>query len=155
MRLLIQRVSQARVRIDGAVVGEIGTGLLVLVGLGRGDSEAMFGPAVEKLANLRIFPDAEGNMNRSCADVSGGILVVSQFTLYADARKGRRPSFIDAMAPAEARDQFGAFVARLRKDYSAGPVATGVFGAMMEVELINDGPVTIWLDSADMPWGKA
>ena len=154
MRLLLQRVSQARVRIDGAVVGEIGTGLLVLVGIGQGDTPALFGPAIEKVANLRIFPDADGNMNRSCVDVGGGILAVSQFTLYADARKGRRPSYIDAMPPAEARELFGAFVARLRSDYSAGPVATGVFGATMQVELVNDGPVTIWLDSADMPWGK-
>lgn len=155
MRLLIQRVSRATVRVDGSVVGEIGPGLLVLVGLGRGDTEALFPPAIEKLANLRIFPDAEGNMSRSVLETGGGILAVSQFTLYADSRKGRRPSYIDAMPPAEARDLFGAFVARLRTDYTAGPVATGIFGAMMQVELINDGPVTIWLDSADMPWGRA
>jgi len=152
MRLLLQRVSEARVVVDGIVVGEIGAGLLVLVGLGAGDTEKMFSAALEKVLNLRIFPDENGQMNRSVADVGGGVLAVSQFTLYADARKGRRPSYTDAMPPAAAKDLYETFVEHLRAAHTAGPVATGIFAADMKVHLVNDGPVTIWLDGGQMGW---
>jgi D-tyrosyl-tRNA(Tyr) deacylase len=154
MRLLIQRVSEAAVRVDGAVVGQIGCGLLVFLGLGREDSDDLFDPAIEKLLNLRIFGDDAGLMNRSLIDVGGGLLVVSQFTLYADARKGRRPSYTEAMPPAEANAAYERFVAKLRIA-APGVVQCGVFGAHMEVSLVNDGPVTIWLDSAEMPWKRS
>jgi D-tyrosyl-tRNA(Tyr) deacylase len=153
MRLLLQRVTKASVTVDGKVVGEIDGGILALVGLGQGDSEALFDGAIEKMINLRIFRDENGVMNRSLLDAGGGILAVSQFTLYADARKGRRPSYTDAMPPAEAEALFAKFVDRLREKFT-GTVATGVFGAMMDVALVNDGPVTIWLDSAEMNWNK-
>lgn len=152
MRLLLQRVSEAKVTIDGDVTGRIGQGIVALVGLGAGDSESLFRPAAEKIVNLRIFPDDEGKMNRSLAEIGGGILAVSQFTLYADARKGRRPSYITAMPPDQARGMFDLFLDVLR-DIHQGPVETGRFGAMMDVQLVNDGPVTIWLDSSEMPWG--
>ncbi|MBI1289623.1 D-tyrosyl-tRNA(Tyr) deacylase [bacterium] len=153
MRLLIQRVTSASVKVDGAVVGEIGAGLLILLGLGQGDSDALFDPAIEKVLNLRIFNDEKGQMNRSLLDVGGGALIVSQFTLYADARKGRRPSYTDAMPPVDARAAYERFVERFRASFT-GPVACGVFGAHMEVSLVNDGPVTIWIDSAEMPWKR-
>lgn len=153
MRLLIQRVSEASVVVNGAVVGEIGRGLLVLVGLGQGDTPKLFAPALEKMRHLRIFGDEAGNLNRSAEEVGAGLLLVSQFTLYADARKGRRPSFTDALPPAEAAAQYAQFVEHVRSQYTAGPVASGVFGAMMEVRLVNEGPVTIWLDSREMNWG--
>jgi D-tyrosyl-tRNA(Tyr) deacylase len=154
MRLLIQRVTSASVSVEGAVVGEIGAGLLVLLGLGKGDGDALFDPAIDKLVNLRIFNDANGQMNRSLLDEGGGILVVSQFTLYADARKGRRPSYTDAMPPADAAAAYERFLARLRATFT-GRIAAGVFGAHMVVSLTNDGPVTIWIDSADMPWARS
>lgn len=149
MRLLLQRVQRASVRVDGDVVGRIGPGLLVFVGLGAGDTEALFPTMWEKIANLRIFNDDAGKMNLSLLDVQGQVLAVSQFTLYADARKGRRPSYTDALAPDAARALFAAFVEYLR---TALPdrVQSGVFAAHMEVELLNDGPVTIWLDSAEV-----
>ena len=153
MRLLIQRSGPARVEIAGRVAGAIDRGLVVLLGFGQGDSERMLRPAAEKLLNLRIFPDEGGNMNRSLLDVGGGVLVVSQFTLYADARKGRRPSFTGALAPAEASALCDKFVTVVRELHPSGHVATGEFGAMMEVHLVNAGPVTIWLDSAEMAWG--
>ncbi|CAN5303342.1 D-aminoacyl-tRNA deacylase [soil metagenome] len=153
MRFLIQRVSEASVRIDGQIAGEIGAGILLLVGLGAGDTEAIFEPALEKILNLRIFNDENGQMNRSLRDVAGGVLAVSQFTLYADARKGRRPSYTAAMPPADARILYENFVERLRAAHT-GATATGVFGADMKVALLNDGPVTIWLDSDEMGWSR-
>jgi D-tyrosyl-tRNA(Tyr) deacylase len=145
MRALIQRVSQASVTVEGRVVGEIGAGLLVLLGVGAGDGPADEAYLAQKIAHLRIFEDAEGKMNRSVLEVGGAVLLVSQFTLYADTRKGRRPSFISAASPAEAAGRVEAVAAALR---ALGlPVATGQFQAHMAVALINDGPVTIWLDS--------
>jgi D-aminoacyl-tRNA deacylase len=139
-------VSRAQVRVDRQVSGEIGRGLLVLLGAGSGDGPGDVDYMVDKVCNLRIFPDEAGKMNRSVLDVAGGVLAVSQFTLYGDARKGRRPAFIQALEPVQAEALVERFVAGVR---AAGvqPVATGVFGAMMEVELVNDGPVTILLDS--------
>ncbi len=148
MRALLQRVSRASVTVDGQVVGRIEQGLLVLVGIGQGDSEAQVRQMCEKIINLRIFEDDEGKMNRSLLDNSGAMLVVSQFTLYADTRKGRRPSFINAAHPSIAEQLVERFKNLLRT-YPL-TVEGGVFGAHMAVELVNDGPVTIWLDSADM-----
>ena len=146
MRAVIQRVGEASVTVEDEVVGRIGTGLLVLLGVGRGDGQAEVGLFAEKIANMRIFPDDEGRFNRSALDVGGEVLVVSQFTLYADTRRGRRPSFSDAALPDIAAPLVESFVAALR---SRGlSVATGVFGAHMSVALENDGPVTIVLDSA-------
>jgi D-aminoacyl-tRNA deacylase len=146
MRAVIQRVSRAKVTVAGQITGEIGRGILVLLGVSRTDSEkeALF--LLEKTLNLRVFEDADGKMNLSLLDVAGGLLVVSQFTLYGDARKGRRPSFIEAAAPAEANRLYEFFVAQARRQISE--VGTGRFQAMMDVELVNDGPVTILLDSA-------
>ncbi|HUS68731.1 MAG TPA: D-aminoacyl-tRNA deacylase [Kofleriaceae bacterium] len=146
MRSVVQRVSRARVTVDGQVVGAIDRGLLVLVGAGAGDVAADVGYTVDKIANLRIFPDDAGKMNRSVLDVGGGVLAVSQFTLYGDARKGRRPAFVDALEPVAAEKLYQDVVAGLRAAGIA-QVATGVFRADMEVELVNDGPVTILLDS--------
>jgi len=145
MRAVIQRVSEAAVRVEGGVVGRIGAGLLVLLGVGQGDGEDDADYLAEKTLNLRIFPDAAGQMNRSVTDVGGGILVVSQFTLYGDVRRGRRPGYSSAAAPEEANRLYERFVARLRP--SGLPVATGVFRAMMDVALVNQGPVTLLLDS--------
>ena len=145
MRAVVQRVSRASVSVEGQTVGEIGPGLLVLLGVGRGDSEADADLLADKVANLRIFPDAAGQMNRSILDTSGGVLVVSQFTLLGDARKGRRPSYLEAAPPEEANRLYGHFAAKLRE--SGLRVAEGVFRAMMEVALVNQGPVTILLDS--------
>jgi D-tyrosyl-tRNA(Tyr) deacylase len=146
MRAVVQRVSRAAVRVDGEVVGEIGAGLMVLLGAGKGDGPADVELLADKVVNLRIFEDDAGKMNRSLLEAGGGLLAVSQFTLYGDARRGRRPSFIDALEPAAAEALYQDFVARVR---AAGvtPVATGRFGAMMQVELVNEGPVTILLDS--------
>jgi len=148
VRVLLQRVSRASVTVDGQVVGAIGPGLLLLVGVRRGDDQATAEWMAQKVANLRIFEDEAGKMNRSVLEVGGSALVVSQFTLYADVRKGRRPSFIEAAPPEEARPLVDAFAAALRR--LGLPVETGVFGAHMDVELVNDGPVTIWLDSAEL-----
>lgn len=145
MRAVVQRVSRASVLVDGQTVGEIGPGLLVLLGVGRGDSEADADLLADKVANLRVFPDAAGQMNRSVLDTSGGVLVVSQFTLLGDARKGRRPSYLEAAPSEEANRLYGHFAAKLRE--SGLQVAEGVFRAMMEVALVNQGPVTILLDS--------
>ena len=145
MRAVIQRVSEAGVTVDGEVVGAIGPGLLVLLGVGTGDDEAAVDFLVEKIINLRIFEDEEGKLNRSLADLGLSMLVVSQFTLWADCRKGRRPSFIRAAPPVEAERLYAYFVERTA---AAGiAVATGRFQAMMKVRLVNDGPVTILLDS--------
>jgi D-tyrosyl-tRNA(Tyr) deacylase len=146
MRAVLQRVSRASVIVDGEVTGEIGKGILVLLGVARGDAEAEALFLLEKTLNLRIFEDIEGKMNLSLLDISGGLLVVSQFTLYGDARKGRRPSFIEAAAPAEANRLYEYFVAEARRKIDR--VGTGRFQAMMDVELVNDGPVTILLDSS-------
>ena len=138
-------MSEASVRVDGEVVGSIGPGLVVLLGVGVGDAEEDADYLAEKILNLRVFPDEAGQMNRSVLDVSGGLLVVSQFTLLGDVRKGRRPSYSDAAPPEEANRLYEHFVSRLRPSGLA--VATGVFRAMMDVALVNQGPVTILLDS--------
>lgn len=146
MRAVVQRVAWARVRVDGRIVGEIGPGLLVFVGVGRGDTAADVQYLAGKIRDLRIFDDEQGKLNRSVTEVGGAVLVVSQFTLYGDCRKGRRPSFDAAAPPTEARILYDALVQTLR---DAGlPVATGEFQALMQVELTNDGPVTLLLDSA-------
>lgn len=148
MRALIQRVSHASVHVDNQLIGAIERGLLVLLGIGQSDSQAQVKMLADKIVQLRIFSDEEGKMNRSLLDIHGAILVVSQFTLYADTRKGRRPSFISAAPPALAiplYEQFQAIVAA----YNVR-VASGVFGAEMKVELLNDGPVTIWLDTDEI-----
>ena len=145
MRVVIQRVSRAKVTVDGEVTREIGRGLLVLLGVGRDDTEADADYLADKTAGLRIFEDADGKMNRSVADVGGAVLVVSQFTLYGDVRKGKRPSFDGAAPPQAARELYEYFVRRMR---DAGlPCETGRFQEMMQVELVNEGPVTILLDS--------
>jgi D-aminoacyl-tRNA deacylase len=146
MRAVVQRVTRAQVTVDGTVVGAIGPGLCVLVGAGAGDAETDVTYLADKLANLRIFPDDAGKMNRSVLEMGGGILVISQFTLYGDARKGRRPAFIDALEPVAAEKLIEDLVAKLHAAGVAN-VATGVFRADMAVELVNDGPVTILLDS--------
>src|SRR4029077_13513840 len=145
MRAVVQRVSHARVTVEGRVTGEIGAGLMILLGIGRNDASAVAISMAEKVAHLRIFEDDEGKMNRSLLDVKGSALVVSQFTLYGDARGQRRPSFVAAATPEQAKNLYEEFAEALR---SLGvTVATGVFGAMMSVELVNEGPVTILLDS--------
>jgi D-tyrosyl-tRNA(Tyr) deacylase len=144
MRIVLQRVSRAKVTVDGRVTGEVGRGLLLLVGFTDGDSDDALAWMAKKVVQLRVFPDGEGKMNRSVEDADGGILVVSQFTLYGDARKGNRPSFIDAARPEVAIPLYERFVELLRA--TGRPVATGEFGAMMDVELVNDGPVTLILD---------
>lgn len=153
MRVVLQRVREARVEIGGEVVGRIGGGLLLLVGIGEGDTEAALEPMARKIANLRVFGDETGRMNRSLLETGGEVLAVSQFTLYADCRKGRRPSFVDAAAPETGRRLFDRFVETMRG--LGTRVQTGCFGAMMNVHLINDGPVTIWLDSDEVLPGAA
>ena len=145
MRALVQRVTEARVRVDGQVIGEIGPGLCCLVGVTHGDDRDAVVKLAAKLWNLRIFADEKGHMNRPVADNSGELMVVSQFTLYGDTRKGRRPSFIRAAGPDVAVPLYESFVTLLR-DKAPGRVETGVFGAMMDVELVNDGPVTLVLE---------
>ena len=144
MRVLVQRVTRAEVRVAARRVGQIGPGLLLLVGFTDADGEAGLAWMAEKVVGLRIFGDGEGRMNLALADVGGAVLVVSQFTLYGDARKGKRPSFVDAARPEVAVPLYERFVALLRA--SGAPVETGTFGAEMEVELVNDGPVTLWLE---------
>jgi D-aminoacyl-tRNA deacylase len=144
VRVVLQRVSRARVSVEGRVTGEIRRGLVLLVGFTAGDGEAAVEWMADKVVGLRIFPDAEGRMNRSLLEVGGGVLVVSQFTLYGDASRGRRPSFVAAARPEEAVPLYERFVEALR---ARGPdVRTGEFGAMMDVELVNDGPVTLVLE---------
>lgn len=158
MRALLQRVKEAKVEVEGRTVGAIGRGLLVLLGVARGDTPADADYLAEKILGLRIFPDAEGKMNLSVMEAGGGLLVVSQFTLYGDTRKGRRPSFDQAAPQQEARALYEYFVQKLRSRQA--PVQTGVFQAMMQVHLINEGPVTILCESparnalpADLPEG--
>lgn len=145
MRALVQRVSQARVRVEGTVRSEIGKGFLILLGVGQGDGSSQARWLAEKVANLRVFEDEAGKMNLSLLDVGGAALVVSQFTLFGDCRKGRRPSFVDAARPEEAEKLYQEFVTHLRP--LVGTVGEGVFQTHMEVELTNDGPVTLWLDT--------
>ena len=145
MRLVLQRVKNASVTVGDERVSEIGAGLLLLVGVASGDGEAEADWLARKITGLRIFNDREGKMNLSVQDAGGEILAVSQFTLLADTRKGKRPSFVGAAPPEEAERLFDYFCERLRAA-SAGPVKTGVFGAMMDVTLVNDGPVTIILE---------
>jgi D-tyrosyl-tRNA(Tyr) deacylase len=145
VRAVVQRASEASVRVAGEEVGRIGPGLVVLLGVGKDDSERDAEILAEKVLNLRVFADEAGQMNRSVLDEEGGLLVISQFTLMGDARKGRRPSYIEAAPPGEAERLYSHFVERLRP--SGLEVATGVFRAMMDVALVNQGPVTILLDS--------
>lgn len=144
MRVVIQRVEQGRVTVDGHVVAEIGRGVVILVGVGPEDGEEQADYLTEKITNLRIFEDEAGKMNLSLLDVDGEAIVVSQFTLYADTRKGRRPSFINA-APPEVAEPLVAHFAKLM-EVQGVPTQTGQFGAKMMVEIFNDGPVTIWMD---------
>ncbi len=145
MRSVVQRVRHARVSVDEETVGEIAEGILLLVGISADDTDADLDYTIEKVLNLRIFDDADGKMNLSLADTGGGLLIVSQFTLYGDVRKGRRPSYIAAAPPNVAAAAFDRFVAMARERYPN--VQTGQFQAMMQVELTNDGPVTILIDS--------
>ena len=147
MRALLQRTSGARVRVDDDVVGEVGRGLVILLGVGPDDDEAVADALARRTAELRIFDDAEGRTNLSLLDVGGGALVVSQFTLYADTRRGRRPGFTGAASPDLAERLYLRFAEALRE--LGVRVATGRFGAVMAVELVNDGPFTIWLDTAE------
>lgn len=145
MRALVQRVSEASVTVEGRVTGAIGAGLLVLVGIAPADGPDEIQRLVRKVAQLRIFNDAAGLMNRSVQDIGGEVLAVSQFTLYAATEKGNRPSYTGAARPEVAQPLFDAFVAAMAATLGK-PVPTGVFGAHMEVRLVNDGPVTIWLE---------
>lgn len=145
MRAVVQRVSRARVTVGDELTGEIGRGILLLLGVSAADTEAEAEYLVGKILNLRIFDDADGKMNLSLLDVDGELLVVSQFTLYGDTRKGRRPSYIDAARPEEANRLYEFFVSEARKHIAK--VETGRFQAMMDVELVNDGPVTLIVDS--------
>ncbi len=146
MRLVVQRVSRAAVRVDGEVVGNIERGAVVLLGIGADDDATLADRMADKLAGLRYFPDDAGRTNLTLADVDGSFLIISQFTIYADLRRGRRPGFTDAALPDVAEPLVNRFVDRLRT--LGHPVATGRFGAMMDVELVNDGPFTLVLDSA-------
>lgn len=149
MRAVVQRVTTARVDIDGRTVGEIGPGVVVLLGIAKDDTEVEGQWLAEKIARLRIFPDDGGNMNRSLIDTHGDALVVSQFTLHARTRKGSRPSFNNAAPPDPARQLYHSFLAQLESSLCGRRVARGEFGAMMQVTLTNDGPVTIIVDTAE------
>jgi D-aminoacyl-tRNA deacylase len=146
MRAVVQRVSRAQVSVNAEITGQIGPGLLVLLGVGRNDTEQDATYLADKIANLRVFEDAAGKMNRSVQEVAGGVLVVSQFTLYGDVRRGKRPSFDDAAPPETARQLYEVFVQQVRS--SGLRCETGRFQETMQVELINEGPVTILLDSS-------
>jgi D-tyrosyl-tRNA(Tyr) deacylase len=147
MRLVLQRVSEASVTVGGATVGSIRTGLVILAGVAKSDTESEVDFLSDKVLGLRVFPDSSGKMNRNVVEAGGSLLVVSQFTLYGDCRKGRRPSFDEAAAPEHAQALYNYFVERLR--LGPVPVETGLFQAMMEVHLVNQGPVTILMDTAD------
>ena len=148
MRFVIQRVTKAQVDVNGATIGKIGKGFLVLIGVSREDNRAIADKLVKKLIGLRIFEDAEGKTNLSLADVEGSLLLVSQFTLYADCKKGNRPSFIHAGAPDEAEALYEYIIERCRENVPV--VETGSFGAEMKISLVNDGPFTIILDDRDL-----
>jgi D-tyrosyl-tRNA(Tyr) deacylase len=148
MRAVIQRVCSASVRVNGSEIGRIGRGFVVLVGVAHSDGEAEARLLARKIAGLRVFEDNDGKMNLSLSDVGGAVLAISQFTLYADVRKGRRPSFTDAARPEQAEPLYQRFCELLRAE--GVPVQQGVFQAHMEVELVNDGPVTIWMDTATL-----
>ena len=150
MRLVLQRVSEARVTVGGVTVGSIRSGLVILAGMAKSDTPSEVDYFADKVLGLRIFPDNSGKMNRNIVDAGGSLLVVSQFTLYGDCRKGRRPSFDEAAAPEQAQALYNCFVEKLR--LGPVPVETGVFQAMMEVHLVNQGPVTIFMDTAD--WNR-
>ena len=145
MKVVIQRVKESSVTVDDVLVGQIGKGLNILVGVGHDDSKKDVDYLVNKCVNLRIFEDENGKMNKTLLDISGEVLVISQFTLYADCRKGRRPSFVDAARPEHANELYEKFVEKLRK--LNVNVATGIFGADMKVDILNDGPVTIIIES--------
>lgn len=147
MRLLIQRVSEARVEVDQELTGEIGRGLLVFVGIAKSDTEKEADYLLDKVVGLRIFPDESGKMNRNISDASGSLLIVSQFTLYGDCRKGRRPSFDLAAPPERAKELYDYFVNAARR--TSVPVETGIFQASMKVHLVNDGPVTLMMESGE------
>lgn len=151
MRAVIQRVREASVRVDGRIVGQIGIGFLVLLGVAPGDSEPEAAYLARKIVGLRVFEDDAGKMNLSLQEVSGSLLVVSQFTLYADCRKGRRPSFTGAAPPEQAEALYHRFCSLVEAE--GVPVATGIFQAHMAVALVNDGPVTLWFDTASMMKG--
>ncbi|WP_251158527.1 D-aminoacyl-tRNA deacylase [Caniella muris] len=147
MRALLQRVTEASVTVDGEVTGACGPGLCILLGVGPDDDGPVTTRLWEKIRHLRIFDDEQGHMNRSLLDVGGGVLIVSQFTLYADARRGRRPSFTGAADPGKARELYERFCEVAAEDV---PVGTGIFAADMQVALVNDGPVTLWLDTDEL-----
>jgi D-tyrosyl-tRNA(Tyr) deacylase len=144
MKIVLQRVSSASVKVDSKIVGRIEHGLLLLIGFSSTDTEESILPTIEKIVKLRIFSDEEGKMNKSVLDVEGSMLLISQFTLYADTKKGNRPSFIEAARPEQAIPHYEFFIAEMRKRVTK--VETGIFGADMKVELVNDGPVTIVFD---------
>lgn len=147
MRALVQRVKRCQVSIDGNVYSAIGKGLLILLGVRTGDADTDANYLADRCAALRIFEDKDGKMNLSVKDVDGSVMVVSQFTLYGDTRKGNRPGFTDAAPPDVANELYEKFVARLKQQLGVNKVATGVFRAMMDVELVNDGPVTVMVES--------
>jgi len=149
MRIVIQRVKYASVTIDGKVNGKINGGIMALIGFKEGDEESLLKPMAEKMTGLRIFEDENERMNLSLSDVGGDILAISQFTLYADCKKGKRPSFTDALKPDKANEFYEKFV-KICEDLTGRKIETGIFGADMKVELLNDGPVTIILDSDEI-----
>ena len=144
MKIVLQRVSQARVTVGGNITGQIGKGYVILLGIGKGDTKEHASRLIDKIKKLRLFPDSEGKINLGIGDINGEILVISQFTLYADCRKGTRPSFTDAAPPALAEELYEYFIETSKPLFKT--VASGVFGAIMQVELTNDGPVTILLE---------
>ena len=148
MRILIQRVEKASVSVDGSLKGEINKGLLIFVGISKSDTNSDIEYVVDKSVNLRLFPDVNGKFHFSVRDIKGELMVISQFTLYGDTRRGRRPSFSDAMGPVEAEEIFNKVI-EMFKSNSGLAVAEGQFGSHMDIKSINDGPVTIWLDSED------
>ncbi len=149
MKAVIQRVSEARVSIGGNVHAAIGKGLMILIGVRRGDVEASATYLADKCSSMRIFEDEDANMNRSLSEVDGSVLVISQFTLYADSRKGNRPNLMDAAPPVEAIPLYESFVRRMKVNLGGQKVLTGVFGAMMDVHIVNQGPVTILLEHGE------
>ena len=148
MRILIQRVEKASVSVDGSLKGKINKGLLIFVGISKSDTNSDIKYVVDKSVNLRLFPDVNGKLHFSVRDIKGELMVISQFTLYGDTRRGRRPSFSDAMGPVEAEEIFNKVI-EMFKSNSGLAVAEGQFGSHMDIKSINDGPVTIWLDSED------